>query len=137
MVTMKAFLAALALALLTAGCVSIGNVKISVMKYSGNCMPPVTTIPCCDSSAQPGFNVSVDGEPYQTDANGEIVLQLSKGSHLLSYRGCEAEEIRQNISVGDSSVSYRKTVVQGNAAFSEQYVTTRELIELNLPCCTA
>lgn len=122
-----------------AGCVEIGNVKIRVTKYSGDCMPPVYTAPCCDSYIQKDFSLTVDGEEHVTDEIGELILKLERNTtHTIEYKGCEGEDRNLELYIAsDGKITYEKTIVYGNAASYSQNVTSSELIELNMPCCTA
>ena len=134
-----AILCILIVSIIFAGCVEIGNVKIKVTKYVGDCVPPVYTTPCCDSYIQKDFPLIVDGKEYETDWKGDLVLKLEKNTtYIIGYQGCEGENRTLEFSIApDGKITYEKTIVYGNAAHWSQNVTSSELIELNIPCCTA
>lgn len=137
-----AMLAVLACAVILAGCINqvveIDNVKITVTKYEGDCMPPVSKIPCCVDYPQKGLEVLVDGVKYTTDSNGQVLAKLDVNkTHFIQYKGCSGQNETLRVDVLQGSLSYEKTVVYGNSAYAKQNASDRQNVEINLPCCTA
>jgi ketopantoate reductase len=133
-----AFATVVIIIIMTLGCVEIGNVKIKVTKYAGDCMPPVLKAQCCRAFAQAGYGVFVDGKKYVTDNLAEIHLKLDKNqTHVLTYENCAGGNETLELNVSDREIYYEKTTVYNNAAYEKKGYYTTELVEINLPCCTA
>ena len=113
----------------------ISNARISVVKHFGNCMPPVTRIPCCDSTVVRDFALAIDGESYKTDSFGDAYAKLSNGTHVISYAGCNGQE-NLTVYVNGSLIQYERTNVQGNGVVSVENATSKERIEISMNCCT-
>jgi len=116
------------------GCIQIANVKIRVVKYQGNCLQPVSKIPCCEAFPQENFLLTIDDQNYSTNKNGEVLLNLEENkTYVIEFQGCEKKEALE-IFVTKKGAIYEKTVVYGNGASIKENVTDWK-IEINLACC--
>lgn len=113
----------------------LSNARISFVKYFGNCMPPVTKIPCCDRTVMDGFELTIDGQRYRTDSLGNAYAKLTNGTHVISYAGCWGSE-NLTVNVNGSKIGYARTTVQGNGASNTKNVSSGGLIEVSMNCCT-
>ncbi len=113
----------------------LSNARISVVKNFGDCMPPVTRIPCCDTTVMRDFALAIDGEKYKTDSFGDAYARLSNGTHVISYMGCQGQE-NFTVDVNGNTISYARASVQGNGVPRVENATSKERIEINMNCCT-
>ncbi len=141
---MKYFETLLALSLLgivlLSGCVKpvVGNVKIIVTRYEGDCMPPVTRSPCCQGFPAKSIIIIVDGEKYVTDHNGVISLRLEENkTHSIRFPNCDNEYKELVVNITSEGIIYNETIVYGNAAYEQKTVKSKEEVRINLACCTA
>lgn len=113
----------------------LSNARISVVKHFGDCMPPVTRIPCCDTTVMHDFALAIDGENYKTDSFGDAYAKLSNGTHVIAYQGCYGPE-NMTVYVSGNLIQYGKTSVQRNGVVGVENATSRERVEINMNCCT-
>lgn len=116
------------------GCIQIANVKIRVVRYEGNCLPPISKIPCCEAFSQENFSLIIDGQNYSTNKNGEVLLNLEENkTYVIEFQGCMKKEALE-IFMTKKGANYEKTVVYGNSASVKENVTDWT-VEINLACC--